>query len=99
MLGLLHEHQSPMIDCGFKSDEAIAKLIGWSLHDVKTNFDQIKASPNIDATNPDLKSIMMYQLPDSYYTAGKSSPCYILAANQVLSPADIKFLKSFYPKK
>ncbi|WP_136616995.1 MULTISPECIES: M12 family metallopeptidase [Mesorhizobium] len=98
MLGMLHEHQHPAVDCGFKSDEEIAALLHWKLSDVQNNFDKLKLTPTMIVTQYDPTSEMHYQLPADFFKNGEKSPCYILKRNIVLSPADIAFLKRIYPK-
>ncbi|WP_027146029.1 M12 family metallopeptidase [Mesorhizobium sp. WSM3626] len=98
MLGMLHEHQHPDVDCGFKTDEEIAALLNWTLADVQTNFDKIKQRPTLVVTQYDPTSEMHYQLSASFFKNGDRSPCYIIDRNIVLSSADIEFLKKIYPK-
>jgi hypothetical protein len=97
MLGLLHEHQRPDIDCGFQPNAVIEKLTGWTADEVKTNYDPIVKTKSLEMNAYDQKTIMHYQLPQSYYVAGKQSPCYITAQNKGLSDGDISFLRAWYP--
>jgi len=97
MLSMLHEHQHPDMDCGFKSDQDIATLLGWTIAEVQTNFARIRMTANILKTQYDPKSEMHYQLDPIFYQAGTNSPCYITSANVVLSPGDVAFLQLAYP--
>ncbi|MDP8998307.1 MAG: M12 family metallopeptidase [Pseudomonadota bacterium] len=97
MLGLLHEHQHPDVNCNFKSDDEIAKLLGWTIAQVQTNFAQIKRTPTLVVTHYDQKSIMHYQLDARFFKDGEKSDCFISAANSVLSSGDVQYLKLIYP--
>ncbi|MBS0536141.1 MAG: hypothetical protein JSR72_18990 [Proteobacteria bacterium] len=97
-VGFEHEHQRPDVDCRFKSYAEIAKLLGWSEAQVKTNFERMKPSPNLLLTKFDRDSEMLYQLNGSYF-ADPNSPCRIREANNKLSPIDIATLKLMYPKQ
>lgn len=97
-IGFEHEHQRSDVDCGYKSDEEIAALIGWTVQQVRTNFDPIKEHANDALTQFDNRSEMLYQLPSTYFVEGAESPCYIMQSNDVLSPLDVKTLQILYPK-
>jgi hypothetical protein len=96
-IGFEHEHQRPDVDCHFKSFKEIAKIIGWPVSQVKTNFERMKASPDLLMTSFDRDSEMLYQL-DAKYFSDPQSPCMITDANNKLSPVDITTLKLLYPK-
>ncbi|MEA2874589.1 MAG: hypothetical protein QOH67_4808 [Hyphomicrobiales bacterium] len=96
-VGFEHEHQRPDVNCKFKSVKELAKLMGWSEADVKTNFDRMKPSPSLLLTKFDRDSEMLYQLDGRFFTDAKS-PCMISDANNKLSPTDITTLKLLYVK-
>ncbi|WP_164850564.1 M12 family metallopeptidase [Sinorhizobium medicae] len=97
MLSLLHEHQHPDMNCGFKSDNEIAKMLGWNLGQVKTNFARITKRANLLKTHYDSDSVMHYQLDARFFRAGRDSPCFILTKNTTLSAGDVRFLEIAYP--
>lgn len=96
-LGLLHEHQYPGMQCGFRSTSDIAKLLHWTEAEVKENFDSITQVENIRLESYDPKSIMHYKLPDNFFTDPKKSPCEIYSLNNELSKGDKEFLRKLYP--
>ena len=106
-LGFQHEHQRPDVDCKFKSAKSIAKLLSWTVADVKDNFDRI--DPKSVCKGPlaqcsfltrfDPESVMLYQLEADYFRDGKKSPCFIAKQNNDLSDLDIKTLEALYPRE
>jgi hypothetical protein len=95
-IGFEHEHQRPDVDCRFKPFREIAKLLGWTVADVRTNFQRMRNSPNLLITTFDRDSEMLYQLDAEYFT-DPQSPCMITDANNNLSAVDIATLKLLYP--
>jgi hypothetical protein len=96
-IGFEHEHQRPDVDCHFKPFKEIAKILGWTVSDVRTNFQRMRNSPNLLMTRFDRDSEMLYQLDANYFT-DPQSPCMITEANNKLSDVDIETLKLLYPK-
>ena len=96
-IGFEHEHQRPDVDCHFKPFREIAKILGWTVADVKTNFQRMRHSPNLLITTFDRDSEMLYQLDAEYFT-DPQSPCMIRDDNNKLSAVDIATLKLLYPE-
>jgi hypothetical protein len=97
-LACLHEHQHPDVVCKWKPYDEIAQLLRWTIAEVKSNFDQIKASSSIVVTPYDQKSIMHYQLSEEFFTDGAQDACYIASQNTQLDVGDKDILSKLYPK-
>jgi hypothetical protein len=100
-LGMLHEHQSPTGGCGPEYDQqallAYGALLGWSPEKALSNFIPYSASPELNATEVDRKSIMHYSLPVWIFKAREKSPCFV-QPNYEISEGDRAFLSRVYPK-
>jgi hypothetical protein len=100
-LGMLHEHQSPTGGCGPEYDQeallAYGALLGWSPEKSLSNFIPYSASPELNASEVDRKSIMHYSLPVWIFKAREKSPCFV-QPNYEISEGDRVFMSRVYPK-
>jgi hypothetical protein len=100
-LGMLHEHQSPTGNCGPEYDEealmAYGALLGWSREKALSNFIPYSASPELNASEVDRRSIMHYSLPVWIFKTRDKSPCFV-RPNYEISDADKAFMSRVYPK-
>jgi Astacin (Peptidase family M12A) len=100
-LGLLHEHQSPAIDCDaeYNWDYIYSKMAdapnNWSKdmvdHNMRTLWGPDYVAPGYDRT-----SIMIYDFPEAYYKVGTISPCYA-EPRTAISAQDYQTLSEMYP--
>lgn len=97
-LGFQHEHQRPDSPCDFNYD-VIATAYGWSMAEVRNNFDKLDKNSSKLADSPafDGASIMKYYFDPSFLKQGTSSPCYEPRAAD-LSPGDWDGLRKAYPQ-
>ena len=98
-LGLIHEHQNPSQGIQWNRENVIRDLSGppnfWDLDTIEHNMFEKYAVEQINGTNLDKLSIMLYAIPKSWTTDGfQSEP------NDVLSSVDKTFIGSpnVYPK-
>lgn len=96
-LGLGHEHQNPNSPFDWNRDAVIADLTSppnsWSIDQIEHNVLRRIAIDEVDATNLDRESIMMYFFPAHWTNSGIAQP-----ANKHLSATDISFISRIYPK-
>jgi hypothetical protein len=96
-LGLIHEHQSPAAGIPWNRPAVYAwyaSTQGWSRAEIDAQvFEQYNAA-TITNTAWDKYSIMEYPIPAELLT----DPSFAVGWNQALSPTDIAFISSLYPK-
>lgn len=97
-LGAIHEHQAPKFSRVWDVAAVMKYFSGppnnWSPAEIRSNVLQ-KYSPNgIQSTNFDPNSIMLYQF-DGRLFADSLGPTN---NNKKVSPSDISFMKTMYPK-
>lgn len=93
-LGMIHEHQSPYANISWNKTQVYEDLGGppynWDKAEVDLNmFNRFE---NIQATDFDPDSIMVYYYPDKWTTDGKGT-----SFNANLSALDIEYVKFCYP--
>lgn len=97
-LGLIHEHQNPNnnpIQWNKENVYAFYKQkFGWSKKVTYANFFEKYVTNQMNSSNFDPNSIMMYEIPELFTTNGFST-----VANTQLSETDKKWIGSIYPKK
>jgi len=103
-LGFMHEHQSPVANCGneFNWDFIVKYLSGppnnWDKDTIAFNMaPYVGEDLKLMLTDFDPKSIMLYYFPADYYLKGKDSSCYIPSANDVISDTDRTTVEYMYP--
>lgn len=98
-IGLAHEHQSPNGGMQWNEPVVIQALAGspnfWDEATTRHNVLRRYSSSQINGTQFDPKSIMLYAFPASWTTNGIATQ-----SNEVLSPLDKAFIASarMYPK-
>lgn len=94
-LGLIHEHQSPVGGFKWNRDAVIKDLSGppnnWSVEVIEFNVLRPASPEDVNATTMDPKSIMMYPIPASWTTDGKTT-----GVNSDLSAVDKTFIHKQY---
>jgi len=99
-LGLLHEHQSPNVNCAAQllMDKVKNKLTKppykWSEKEIEKNFEQA-AYEAVEASAYDPKSVMNYSLEAEYYQNASQNVCYH-APNFEISEQDRNFARAIY---
>ena len=106
-LGLLHEHQHPSLKCQdqlkLTGPNNVYEYFGkpennWTADEVKRNLGFIgQTDPDYVKGAPDLKSIMMYSIPEDVFKLGKQSPCFV-PTNYEISEKDKQVIARIYPK-
>lgn len=96
-LGLAHEHQSPHGGMQWNEQAVIDALSGppnnWDLNTIRHNVFQKYSVDQINGTDFDQDSIMLYAFPAGWTTNGVAT-----RENHVLSATDKEFIGSVYPK-
>lgn len=96
-LGLIHEHQNPNKPIQWNRDAVIHDLSGppnnWDLATIENNMFKAYAKKELQATDVDATSIMMYPIPQAWTLDGFSSDF-----NGTLSPMDRQFIAEAYPR-
>lgn len=91
--GLIHEHQNPLGGIQWNREAVIRDLSGppnnWDLETIERNIFQTYNSDQLNGTQLDKFSIMMYRIPASWTTNGFST-----AFNEDLSTTDKSFIGS-----
>lgn len=94
-LGLIHEHQNPRHAIQWNRDAVIADLSGppnkWSPEVIERNMFEPYSRGEVNSTQLDASSIMMYPVPSRWTTDGFSA-----GLNSDLSAADKAFIKNQY---
>lgn len=100
-LGMYHEHQNEIAHCEkeYKWETVKADLMGppnfWTVEQVDHNM---LPRPGLGESGPfDVKSIMIYSFPPTFYVKGETSPCFATEAS-ALSDGDIAGLRQLFPK-
>ncbi|MGY1670362.1 matrixin family metalloprotease [Geodermatophilus sp. SYSU D00710] len=95
-LGLIHEHQNPLRPINWNRAAVIADLSGppnnWDEGTIENNIFKRYEPEELNATNLDPQSIMMYPIPASWTTDGFS-----VGLNGELSGTDMEFIHKAYP--
>ena len=96
-LGLAHEHQNPSGGINWNKQNVIRDLTGppnnWSIAQIEHNVFKALTRENVDFTNFDSQSVMLYAFPASWTLDNKGT-----SFNSTWSVIDIATLKKFYPK-
>jgi serralysin len=94
-LGLIHEHQNPKGGIEWNRDAVIADLSGppnkWPLSVIEDNI--FAKYTDVEATDVDAESIMMYPIPRAWTLDGFSADL-----NSELSERDKEFIQANYPR-
>lgn len=97
-LGLIHEHQNPKGGIRWNRAAVIKDLSGppnnWDDATIESNMFMKYSATDVDATDTDPKSIMMYPIPKSWTENGYFSA----ELNSELSEKDRAFISEAYPK-
>jgi len=95
-IGLLHEHMSPKGGIKWNREQVIKDLKAppnsWDEATIENNMFRTFAPEELELTNMDPKSIMMYTFPPEWTEDGFSAPL-----NTELSETDIQFIRKTYP--
>jgi hypothetical protein len=104
VLGLQHEHQSPMGECGFNLpqiyQEAAKPPYNWTPQMVKENIIRPTyfSKTTLVPVEFDRESVMIYSLPKTFFLAGENSPCFVPFRFK-LSAKDRQTIALFYPEE
>jgi serralysin len=95
-LGLIHEHQNPRRPVNWNRDAVIADLSGppnnWDEATIENNIFKRYDLSELEGTDVDPDSIMMYPIPAAWTTDGFS-----VGLNGELSETDVEFIRKAYP--
>jgi hypothetical protein len=95
-LGLIHEHQNPINEIKWNKPAVIADLTqppnSWDRATIEHNMFEQYPRNEIEGTELDSHSIMMYPLPASWILEGEP-----VGLNANLSANDKEFIKKAYP--
>lgn len=98
-LGLEHEHQNPRGRCEqeFNWTRVYEWLgeFGWSKDYIDFAMREAKGD-DLDLTNFDRGSIMLYYFPPDFYVKGEQSNCYISTFNETISSTDLAKMAERY---
>jgi hypothetical protein len=99
-LGLEHEHQNPQGHCEQEFNWTRIyewhEQQGWSKDYIDFAMREITGD-DLDLTDFDRASIMLYYFPPDFYTKGEQSNCYVSTFNEVISPVDLIKIAERYP--
>jgi hypothetical protein len=97
-LGAIHEHQNPRGGIRWNVPAVYEYFSGppnnWSKEEIDFNVIQKYSMDQLNATQFDIHSIMLYSFPPQLIIGGKGTP-----NNTDLSKGDKKFIAKMYPKK
>ena len=97
-LSAIHEHQSPKNGIKWNIKEVYRVFSGppnnWSKEKIDFNIIQKYSVTQLNATEFDAKSIMLYAFPGNLIVGGKAT-----SSNTDLSSADKAFIAEMYPKQ
>jgi hypothetical protein len=95
-LGAIHEHQSPKATLKWNKPEVYRVFSGppnyWSKEDIDHNILEKYSSTQVNATEFDPDSIMLYAFPGNLFVGGKGTK-----NNTHLSAGDKAFIQKMYP--
>lgn len=95
-LGLVHEHQNPKNNISWNKETVYAyywQKFGWPKQVTYYNFFEKYKENEMNSSNFDSLSIMMYEIPKEFTTNG-----FHTVANTQLSETDKKWIGTIYPK-
>src|SRR5262249_47431785 len=96
-LSAIHEHQNPKGGIRWNTEAVYTYFSGppnnWSKEEIDFNILQKYSLDQLNATEFDEESIMLYSFPPELIEGGKGTP-----ANTDLSSGDKKFIAKMYPK-
>ena len=96
-LSAIHEHQNPKGGIQWNTKAVYKTFSGppnnWSKDEIDFNILQKYSLDQLNATEFDIDSIMLYSFPPELIKGGKGTP-----ENTDLSPEDKKFIAQMYPK-
>lgn len=96
-LGLLHEHQNPLVDINWNKDAVIKELSGppnnWSVSIIYNNVLSAINPDSVNYTSFDPESVMLYFFPDRWTLDGKGTK-----ENPVPSNQDLLHIRTLYPQ-
>jgi hypothetical protein len=99
-IGLEHEHQNPRGHCEQEFNwERVYEWLGqsgWTKDYVDFAMREISGE-DLDLTDFDRASIMLYYFPPDFYTKGEQSPCYVSTFNEAISQTDLTKIAERYP--
>jgi Astacin (Peptidase family M12A) len=101
-MGFLHEHQSPSAACvnEFNWDFIYSELgkepNSWDKETVDWNMAPMSGE-DLMLTDFDVKSVMLYSFPATFYLNGEKSTCFTSSANNDISPTDRSTINYMYP--
>lgn len=96
-LGLVHEHQNPNNQINWSKDTIYAfykQKFGWPKRITYANFFEKYNANQMNSTEFDSLSIMLYEIPSLFTTDG-----FHTKSNYQLSETDKKWIATIYPKK
>ncbi len=95
-LGMIHEHQNPFGGIKWNKPAVIADLSNppnsWDLAKIERNMFKPYNKREVNGTQLDKQSIMLYPIPASWTTDGLS-----VGSNKELSATDRAFIRQQYP--
>ena len=95
-LGLIHEHQNPNHPIAWNRDAVIADLSGppnnWDEDKIKSNVLSTYDPAEVEATEVDRLSIMMYPVPAAW-----TDGTFVAGENNALSDLDVELVQRLYP--
>lgn len=97
MIGMIHEHQNPRSNpIKWNRDQVIKDLSGppnnWDMDTIEFNLFEKYEVSQINGSDFDPKSVMLYSFPKSWTTDG-----FQTQPNEVLSSVDKAFARAVYP--
>lgn len=96
-LGAIHEHQNPNANIPWDREkvyEYYSRTQGWTREDVDRNIFQKYSTTQVNASEFDPRSIMLYAVPNEL-TVGD----FEIGWNTTLSPRDKEFIARHYPRQ
>lgn len=99
MLGMIHEHQNPKDNPIVWNEPVVIEALSgppnyWDLPTIRHNIFEKYSQSQVNSTQLDPKSVMLYSFPASWTLNGFHSE-----PNEVLSQTDMSFAGKIYPKK
>jgi serralysin len=95
-IGLIHEHQNPQKPIDWNRAAVVADLSGppnnWDEATIENNIFKRYDLSELEGTDVDPDSIMMYPIPAAWTTDGFS-----VGLNGELSETDVEFIRKAYP--